>query len=620
MTEEEEEENPPHPEKDVRNNSNNETTMTTTTTTTSKISAISDLAAPNGRHICIVTTASVPWRTGTSINPLARALYCCRLPNMTVTLYIPWLSPKDQRILFGTNTIFDSPSNQEVWIRQYCTDRIHCDDDSLSKLKIKFYNSLYHQGFGSIFPSEDICSMIPNDEADVAILEEPEHLNWFRSVLPPDDDDDDENNSTEHIESNKEEEDDEKKKHKNGQQQIVGWKQKFNYVIGILHTNYSAYLDQYSRGVSVITSSALTALSSLVVKSYCHRIIRLSDTLPVLYQPIEITCNVHGVRSEFFITQHDNNNNNNNNNKETGTSEYYSPIYFIGKLVWAKGFDKCLDIQDLFRAKTGGDFFPMDIYGSGPDEESIQRSFLGRKGLIKSDIEEKENDTMNRTINNNDNEGRLQQKNDEIASLIFSESLSLRESLTTTGSSASRNTSIRKIATDNTLTQDASSRLDDLPDLWTVLGDAGGKTLDAGGQITKASTTLGGKLVDIGFHATFMEQEEEDDDDGDATTSNTTETSNKSKYHFNPIGTKYELRRAPIPARFLGVKDHAAIRDIPEHKIFLNMSETEVLCTTTAEALAMGKFVIIPVHRKYAVPRYLFSVCRYYQSVLCPER
>jgi hypothetical protein len=72
-----------------------------------------------------------------------------------------------------------------------------------------------------------------------------------------------------------------------------------------------------------------------------------------------------------------------------------------------------------------------------------------------------------------------------------------------------------------------------------------------------------------------------------------------SKFTFDPPKSTYELRRAPIPARFLGVKDHALMRDFPAHKIFLNASVTEVLCTTTAEAPAMGKFALIPKHRKY---------------------
>jgi hypothetical protein len=52
-------------------------------------------------------------------------------------------------------------------------------------LRIRFWEGSYHAGFGSIFPTEDICSLIPEKEADVAILEEPEHLNWFRVPATP---------------------------------------------------------------------------------------------------------------------------------------------------------------------------------------------------------------------------------------------------------------------------------------------------------------------------------------------------------------------------------------------------------------------------------------------------
>jgi digalactosyldiacylglycerol synthase len=52
--------------------------------------------------------------------------------------------------------------------------------------------------------------------------------------------------------------------------------------------------------------------------------------------------------------------------------------------------------------------------------------------------------------------------------------------------------------------------------------------------------------------------------------------------------------RQPIPARFLGRKDHAEIG--PDYPIFVNPSVTEVLCTTSAEAVAMGKWVILPRH------------------------
>ena len=69
----------------------------------------------------------------------------------------------------------------------------------------------------------------------------------------------------------------------------------------------------------------------------------------------------------------------------------------------------------------------------------------------------------------------------------------------------------------------------------------------------------------------------------------------KPKFVFDPPASRFEWRRHPIPAKFPGVVDHAQLKNIP-HKIFLNPSTSEVLCTTTAEALVMNKFVIIPKH------------------------
>jgi hypothetical protein len=70
---------------------------------------------------------------------------------------------------------------------------------------------------------------------------------------------------------------------------------------------------------------------------------------------------------------------------------------------------------------------------------------------------------------------------------------------------------------------------------------------------------------------------------------------NKKQFVFDPPVSRYEWRRHPIPAKFPGVVDHAQLKNMP-HKIFLNPSTSEVLCTTTAEALAMNRYVIIPNH------------------------
>lgn len=74
-------------------------------------------------------------------------------------------------------------------------------------LKIAFWNGTYQDALGSIFPLEDICSLIPQEEADIAILEEPEHLNWFR--VPRED---------------------------ASENEMLGWAHKFKHVVGILHT------------------------------------------------------------------------------------------------------------------------------------------------------------------------------------------------------------------------------------------------------------------------------------------------------------------------------------------------------------------------------------------------
>jgi hypothetical protein len=63
---------------------------------------------------------------------------------------------------------------------------------------------------------------------------------------------------------------------------------------------------------------------------------------------------------------------------------------------------------------------------------------------------------------------------------------------------------------------------------------------------------------------------------------------------FDLPKSRYEWRKVPIPATFPGRIDHALLKE--QYKVFINPSLSEVLCTTTAEALAMGKFVIIPVH------------------------
>ena len=45
--------------------------------------------------------------------------------------------------------------------------------------QVTFYAARYDQRLLGIFPVGDLTNCIPDAEADVAILEEPEHLTWF---------------------------------------------------------------------------------------------------------------------------------------------------------------------------------------------------------------------------------------------------------------------------------------------------------------------------------------------------------------------------------------------------------------------------------------------------------
>jgi hypothetical protein len=408
----------------------------------------------------------------------------------------------------------------------------------MENLRIRFYPAFYHDVLGSIFATVDICALIPNEEADVAILEEPEHLTWFR--VPPEIDENTEKSIREKAE--------------------LGWAVKFNHVVGILHTNYPAYMNQYGMGTSFIAASALGALSSIVVRAYCHRLIRLSATLPELDKTKEITCNVHGVRSEFLDLPQ----------STQGINDQLdpSPIYFIGKIIWAKGFDKLLEIEDMYRGETGN-YFPIDVYGAGNNEEAIKRAFFGRKGITTVSIKKETEKSK----------GSVEVPTDRTAALLFGREGSLRSQIDVTREGDLERDPEARL-TGISFVNPREHQMDSFPNPLGILGDLSGSTMDTGVAAMIAGGKLSEKLFDLAFHATFSEANKED------------------VAYFDPPKSKFELRKHPIPARFLGVKDHAMIRDIPGHKIFLNLSETEILCTTTAEALAMGKFAIIPMHRK----------------------
>ncbi|GKY93364.1 hypothetical protein MPSEU_000304000 [Mayamaea pseudoterrestris] len=433
----------------------------------------SDLTIPE-RHIHIVTTAAIPWFTGTSINPLLRAAYMHRQTQQYsnkepwVTLVVPWLElPKDQQTVY--HKVFANQQEQEDEIRTWLRDEANMEDaaDPETGLQILFYPARYHAGMGSVFAMGDIMANMDPKKMDVCVLEEPEHCNWFRS--PGD-----------------------------------GWTKRFTYVIGIVHTNYKEYASGEYHGMW--TAPAIQLMSSAMVRAYCHQVIKLSAVLQTYAHEKEVTSNVHGVRSNFLEE---------GKRRARGDAlpsqddaQGCVQTYFVAKLLWAKGLDLMLEMEDYYRQCTG-DYFPIHIYGSGPDEKDIIRAFHGR-----------------------------QKKNES------SQEHGLETALSMEGGSTNLTDSGKLDADSVNATTDSS--------------DAGSSSWRLTKSAKSKFKTLKRKVDEVDIPKSLA-----------------------------------EFRKNPIPAVFPGRVDHGTLRN---YTVFVNPSVSEVLCTTTAEALAMGKFAIIPVH------------------------
>ncbi|GMI66874.1 digalactosyl diacylglycerol deficient 2 [Hibiscus trionum] len=273
------------------------------------------------QHIAIFTTASLPWMTGTAVNPLFRAAYLAKNGERKITLVIPWLSLKDQKLVYPNNTTFGSPSEQESYIRQWLEERIAF----IAGFTIRFYPGKFAVDKRSILPVGDISEIILDEEADIAVLEEPEHLTWFH----------------------------------HGKR----WKTKFRLVIGIIHTNYLEYVKREKNGQ--FRAFLLKYVNSWVVNIYCHKVIRLSAATQDY--PRSIICNVHGVNPKFleigkkiFEQQH-------------GSSQAFTKgAYYIGKMVWNKGYGELLKLLHDHQKELAG--LEVDLYGNGEDSDQVKEA------------------------------------------------------------------------------------------------------------------------------------------------------------------------------------------------------------------------------------------------------
>ncbi|XP_057423825.1 digalactosyldiacylglycerol synthase 1, chloroplastic isoform X2 [Lotus japonicus] len=279
------------------------------------------------RHVAIVTTASLPWMTGTAINPLFRAAYLSQFTKQKVTLLVPWLCTSDQELVYPSNLTFTSPEEQEIYIRNWLEESIGFKAD----FKISFYPGKFSKARRSIIAAGDTSQFIPSRDADIAILEEPEHLNWYH----------------------------------HGKR----WTKKFNHVVGIVHTNYLEYIQREKNGA--FQAFLVKHINNWVTRAYCNKVLRLSAATQDL--PKSVICNVHGVNPKFLnvgekIAA----------DRELGQKAFTKGAYFLGKMVWAKGYKELISL--LATRKSELDGFKLDVFGNGEDASEVQ-STAKRLGL-----------------------------------------------------------------------------------------------------------------------------------------------------------------------------------------------------------------------------------------------
>jgi digalactosyldiacylglycerol synthase len=295
--------------------------------------------------------------------------------------------------------------------------------------------------------------------------------------------------------------------------------------------DYKEYASSHYTGLW--TAPAISMLSSAMVRAYCHKVIKLSACLQTYAPEKESVSNVHGVRADFLTeglrrAEHA--------KLQDGGDTLVDPehgadtrVYYIGKLLWAKGLDIMLELEDYYKQCTNK-YFAIDIYGSGPDQKDITKAFHGRRKV--------------------------------------------GEEASTGGGAAG--------------TANGSSRMS----IMRTALSLGGGTADA----DASSSTEPTASADESASANNGNGDDEGSDES-STYVIAKQRLEKIKKTINAVEipkTFSELRRQPIPATFPGRVDHGTLTE--QYSVFINPSLSEVLCTTTAEALAMGKFAIIPLH------------------------
>ncbi|MEO0769995.1 MAG: hypothetical protein AAFY72_11275 [Cyanobacteria bacterium J06649_4] len=259
----------------------------------------------------IITTAALPWLTGTSINPLLRAAYLSQ--EHSVELVLPaCINPMEA----GPSKCLDSEQIREKSYH-YISTSLPATAWRSDHLSIRFYDAVYQSRCDSIYPQNSLL-----DEplsGDILILQDPLQL-LSRPDMMPD------------------------------FRQIFSkprFKQNYKLTLGILDTNNFYFIPHFTKHVlqTLLWVNGLKLLGRLLLNRHFDCIVNLSPGMPSLHKYEHIQ-NVNGVHDKFLQVT----------SQPTRSAEDQAGCYYLGKLTHLKHVDRLLALATQHQ-------FHLNLYG-----------------------------------------------------------------------------------------------------------------------------------------------------------------------------------------------------------------------------------------------------------------
>ncbi|MGD1849048.1 MAG: hypothetical protein ACFCBU_00020 [Cyanophyceae cyanobacterium] len=279
-----------------------------------------------------MTISALPWRTGTSINPLLRAAYLSKEHKVELVLPECKNIPKTSQFKFAEKEDIRQKSFS------YLDQALPINKWNRKNITINFYEGIYKSFCDSIYPKKSILDY--PFQGDILIIQDPLQLFLQPSFLP--------DFKTLFL--------------------SYPMKRQYGLVIGIIETNHFYFIPEITRNSleAWLWKTVLKLLGNFFLSQQCDAIIAVSSTFPRLHKNFIIE-NVNGVHDKFFY--------------DNSLTSEKKGLYYIGKLTHLKNVDKLLEFAVRFKLKI--DFFGgiLDVPRELP--KKLRESYDQRMSLCR---------------------------------------------------------------------------------------------------------------------------------------------------------------------------------------------------------------------------------------------